>query len=773
MKMFVIMLFVLMLIQETVFSQFGSTCLPDGIVFQTQNQIDSFQINYPGCTKIEGDVMIEGYEITNLNGLHMIKAVGGKLWIINSGLNLIGLPNLTYIGGNLRIANNDGLTNLAGLENLTSINGNLEIWWNDALVNLLGLESLTSINGSIDIWGNIGLTSLTGMDNINAGSIDNLYINLNYALSVCEVQSVCDYLASPNGIVDIYRNAPGCNAPPEIAHSCGMILPCFPYGNYHFCNQADIDNFQSDYPNCSEIKGDLFITGNYITNVDGLNIVTSIENDLIIWDNDILTSIHGLHNLSFIGGGLYISVNFILPSLTGLEALTTIGGYLQISANGSLINLTGLDNLTSVGGFLSIKSNSGLTDLTGLNKLTAIGGYLQIYRNESLVEITAMDSLMSISGDLFIWKNANLSSIKGLGHINAGSIIDLTISENANLSTCEVQSICEYLASPNGIVDIYNNAPGCNNLTEIADSCHISLSCLPYGNYHFFNQEDIDNFQAYFPGCIELEGDVFIGDYMEESHITDLYGLNEVISIGGKLLIQYNKDLMSLSGLNSLTSTGNGTQIGYNDALINLSGLENLTSTGGWLGIHSNPALTSLLALENLTTGVSPLGITNNDALISLSGIDNIETGSISYIEVYENDSLSTCGVQSICEYLFSPTGYIDIHNNATGCDDMQEVKESCVSTSEKEHESERNFSIFPNPASDQFTIAFTLEHPARVKLEVLDNMGQAVAVILDEAMAQGEHQVTWNAEGLPSGIYFYRLAQGSQSSTGRMVVVN
>ena len=33
---------------------FSQGCLPEGITFTTQEQIDNFQINYPGCTEIEG-----------------------------------------------------------------------------------------------------------------------------------------------------------------------------------------------------------------------------------------------------------------------------------------------------------------------------------------------------------------------------------------------------------------------------------------------------------------------------------------------------------------------------------------------------------------------------------------------------------------------------------------------------------------------------------------------------------------------------------------------
>lgn len=79
---------------------------------------------------------------------------------------------------------------------------------------------------------------------------------------------------------------------------------------------------------------------------------------------------------------------------------------------------------------------------------------------------------------------------------------------------------------------------------------------------------------------------------------------------------------------------------------------------------------------------------------------------------------------------------------------------------------------IWPNPTSDNFTITFNLEQPAEVNLDVLNRLGQVVSVILNESMSQGNHQVTWNAEGLPSGIYFYRLTADRQSSTGKMVVV-
>ena len=78
------------------FSVLSQPCLPDGITFTTQEKINNFQTNCPNCTEIEGDVIINGFGITNLNGLNV----------------------LTSIGGNITLRHNASLSNLTGLDNI-------------------------------------------------------------------------------------------------------------------------------------------------------------------------------------------------------------------------------------------------------------------------------------------------------------------------------------------------------------------------------------------------------------------------------------------------------------------------------------------------------------------------------------------------------------------------------------------------------------------------------------------------------------------------------
>jgi len=277
---------------------------------------------------------------------------------------------------------------------------------------------------------------------------------------------------------------------------------CLPEG-ITFSYQSQINNFQSNYPGCTQIDGDVVISGSNIFNLNGLSVVTSIGGSLLIECNKILTSLDGLTNVSsigvdlrlegnfsltnltglenvtFIGGDLILSNNLSLFSLSGLSGLSSIGGALWIDDNKALLNLTGLDNLAFVAGIVRIYSNSSLTSLTGLESLTSIGGNLLIggqehlggLGNPSLTSLEGLVNLTSIGGKLEIGYNTSLASLAGLDNIDAGSVNGLSIYNNNRLYECDVASICDYLSNPFGIVNISDNATGCNSQAEVEAAC--------------------------------------------------------------------------------------------------------------------------------------------------------------------------------------------------------------------------------------------------------------------------------------------------------------
>jgi hypothetical protein len=64
----------------------------------------------------------------------------------------------------------------------------------------------------------------------------------------------------------------------------------------------------------------------------------------------------------------------------------------------------------------------------------------------------------------------------------------------------------------------------------------------------------------------------------------------------------------------------------------------------------------------------------------------------------------------------------------------------------------------YPNPFNPATKIAFNLSADSKVNLSVFDVLGQEVATIINSDLAAGVHQVDFNASGLNSGVYFYKI---------------
>lgn len=75
-------------------------------------------------------------------------------------------------------------------------------------------------------------------------------------------------------------------------------------------------------------------------------------------------------------------------------------------------------------------------------------------------------------------------------------------------------------------------------------------------------------------------------------------------------------------------------------------------------------------------------------------------------------------------------------------------------------------YPIFPNPFNPITTIRYDLEKEINVLIEVYNISGQKVRTLVDAPQGPGEHTTTFNAEGLSSGLYFFTVKAGTQTST-------
>ena len=298
-----------------------------------------------------------------------------------------------------------------------------------------------------------------------------------------------------------------------------MILsqPC--PDSLYLTRQTQIDSFQIIYPMCSEIEGNVYILNDDITNLNGLNNLTSIGGMLSI-SNTTLTNLTGLDGIDSIGGLLFIGSNLSLTSLTGLEGLASVSWYLKIFSNESLASLSGLQGLTSIGGSLVIDGqfggNSSLTDLTGLESLTSIGGTISILRN------------------------SDLNSLSGIENIDPGSIQGLNIHHNPSLSWCAVLSICNYLANPGGMAYIgTSNSYGCQSTEEVLDSCEANSVAIVENELSGESMVSPNPFKGFttFSYILEKPSKIIITIYNPQGQIIDKIHQGQA---KGKQKVQWN-----------------------------------------------------------------------------------------------------------------------------------------------------------------------------------------------------------------------------------------
>ena len=79
----------------------------------------------------------------------------------------------------------------------------------------------------------------------------------------------------------------------------------------------------------------------------------------------------------------------------------------------------------------------------------------------------------------------------------------------------------------------------------------------------------------------------------------------------------------------------------------------------------------------------------------------------------------------------------------------------------------EMNLLSYPNPFHSKTIIAYTLNIPGDVELNIYDLSGRKVTTLVNETQPVDRYEVEWNTEGMNPGIYFCEL----MTRQGRQVI--
>ena len=111
--------------------------------------------------------------------------------------------------------------------------------------------------------------------------------------------------------------------------------------------------------------------------------------------------------------------------------------------------------------------------------------------------------------------------------------------------------------------------------------------------------------------------------------------------------------------------------------------------------------------------------------------------------------------------WVVSENGIIMKYNGVTGINDNSKTPKSFALLQN-----------FPNPFNPSTTINFVIQKKSQVNLSVFNTLGVKVAELVNGNRNAGEYQVDFNASGLPSGVYLYKLITGNFSSSNKMIIL-
>jgi hypothetical protein len=193
------------------------------------------------------------------------------------------------------------------------------------------------------------------------------------------------------------------------------------------------------------------------------------------------------------------------------------------------------------------------------------------------------------------------------------------------------------------------------------------------------------------------------------------------------------------------------------------------------IGIGSRRGQTSFLAgnIDELRVWNKPLSLeqilTNMNDTLSIEYYSTLDSGLIAYwrFDELEDLGVGNAGVDDVRDFSINSV-HADLEGDAS-LTSSGVMNIGNRSSSIREYRLEQNY---PNPFNPLTKIKYSVPQISNVIIKVFDILGNKIETLVNEEKSAGTYKITWYAEGLPSGIYFYKIQTGTFAETKKMVLM-
>ncbi len=629
------------------------------IVLNSQAEVDAFQ----NCSTINGNLAIQGNDITDLTSLNTLQHIIGSLTIQDN-------PNLAICCGVYPLLNDGGVTGQIIIQNnLPNCNSEVEILTACEPVGEgeIDLELSLASPSTAPIYSSYPITlTLT-----NTGAIAATGIKIHFPKPLGVVYTGGnEYTVSagsfnPFGGEEWSLPSLGANESATLTVNYFLLQNDLPtvYAQVTAANEPDIDSTPDNGTPPSVNEDD---------EATSSDLPPGPLPDFRIFNLD-------LQNSQLQAGGI---LDFAVD--------LTNQGNAAISSNYSIKYWLSTDNSISpddIQGqlpfFSSFTPGFTVTDILGETALSGNllnGDYYLIVKADADEEIIESDE-----GNNIVFQS--FSVIDSLMDCSGDVILESQVEVN-NFQNCAVIDGNLIIRSPFGSTGASSDI---NDLSPLLSLTEITGDIILENNDQLFNLHGLENLTA----CSAL----YIGGCENLNSIYALSGLSGELN---DIVIFQNPSLSLIEGLIGITAVKNSIILDSNTDLQNLNGFSNLTIIReGQLILNGNTSLTNIQGLSNLTSIGSDLAITNCNALQNLNGLNNITTLNIFHLGF--NDVLQDVNAMSALTNVdlfffvsFNPLladccifydllnnngvgGLITIESNAGLCNSPSDILNNCL----------------------------------------------------------------------------------------------
>ena len=275
--------------------------------------------------------------------------------------------------------------------------------------------------------------------------------------------------------------------------------------------------------------------------------------------------------------------------------------------------------------------------------------------------------------------------------------------------------------------------------------------------------------------------------------IRNNHGSEEGGNIGGGIFFESSNPTVESCEISNNAAPGNGSGGGVwlyksNVQFINCTIVENISDTGGGIFIAGDGEVILLNCIVwgntnqqlNADSNMGYVGVINSDIEDGWEGEGNIDEDP-QFVNANEGNYYLTedspCVDAGTSLYVWEEDTLVNIP------EDMFNGFAPDMGAYESEYENDveevrhylktfRLYTAYPNPFNSTTKLSYGLPVPSDVSVMVYDVSGQLVSTLISEHQIAGQHNIVWNAQSVPTGVYLVRMEADAFSAVRKVVLV-